>query len=352
MWDPVPVLDLNDWRILVLVVTIGILLLVALAFLASAFLLRVKNIRKAQHWARRERAWDPVLEEVVSGLRPAEELARLVTRGDELYFVDYLYRHAKSRGDEEVEILRGLARPGLHLIAERTRGADPERRARAVHTLSVLAFHDHVGDIVAALDDPSPLVAMTAARALAHTGGPRFTRHVLERLHRFEDWSPRFLTSMLSALGPEAAPELREMLADPLRSPRARAVCADALREIADDEAGDVAAEVIREEADPDVLAACLRLLRRVGGPEHLPSVRALSQSPDQAVRAQAIAALGRLGGPSDTARLRGALDDESAWVALHAARALRSRGQSYALRNAAVLETAHAGLILQVLAE
>lgn len=331
----------NDWRLASLVVLVVFVWLVAVAFGASAFLLRIHNLRKARFWRRLEAKWEAALPEVLSGASPAESLTRLVERGEELYYVDFLFRNARNLGRRERALLGGLAGPHLGRIADRIRNGDAERRGRAVQTVAVLAFDQHVPALVGALDDPSPLVAMTAARALAREDGARFGGEVMSRLARFQDWSPKFLTSMLAAMGPGGAPVLRQGLSDCLLPPGLRAVCADALGQLRDVAAAETAAEVADAEVEADVLAACLRLLRRVGGPGQLPTIRRLVRSSDDGVRAQAVGALGRVGTDDDVARLRDAQADPSPWVVMQAERALRRRNELEVVQAAATNGTA-----------
>ncbi len=318
----------SDWRLIILLMLVGIVWLVAMTFGASAFLLRIHNLRKAKFWKGLEARWEAVLPEVLSGLSGPEVLTVLVRPGEELYYVDFLFKSARGRGKEERAELGRLSAPHLGRIVTRITHGDAERRGRAVQTVAVLAFEQHASSILKALDDPSPLVAMTAARALAREDGARYGEAVMARLSRFQDWSPKFLTSMLASMGPGGAPVLRAGLSNASLAPALRAVCADALGQLRDHAAAATAATVAEAEVDADVLAACLRLLRRVGGPAQLPTIRRLTEAPDDGVRAQAIGALSRVGGPEDAGLLRQALTDTSPWVVMQAERGLRWRGE------------------------
>ena len=103
---------------------------------------------------------------------------------------------------------------------------------------------------------------------------------------------------------------------------------------------------------DRELLTACLRLLGRVGRAEHRATVRQLIESPDFVVRAAAASALGTIGTPDDMTRLQALCEDESRWVAIHAARALRDAGQLDALQQLASTGRNRATLALQVLSE
>lgn len=412
----VPGFDLGNWVHLGLLISILVLCGVVVGFVFYALTLRVRNIRKSRRWSDLEARWQPVLDAALaesvagngraalrgsgnggapavgrasgnggagaaaSGNRGAGAVAGgnggaagtsgngappgadghgdagateiLVRRGEELYFVDFLYKRARGREAEERAVMGRLAAPYLGPIVRRTRGGDAERRARAVQTLALLGLPEHKERVAAALDDPSPLVAMIAARCLATEEYPEVAPAIMQRLHRFDDWSPKYLSSMLFSMGEKGLPTLRDTLADPRAQSQTRAVAADALRKLRDAEAADIAGRVVETTSDPDVLAACLRLLREVGGPEHLPAIRSLTTAPDFGVRAQAVSALGRLAKQEDIARLRRALDDESSWVVMHASRALRDHGEGALLRDLAVGRHRHTDILLQVLTE
>lgn len=345
-----------DWRMLVLAVTILFLALAVVGFLVTASILRRRNSRKADRWDRYEAHWGEVLLKVLRGVVPPDALRAEVKRGEELYFVDFLYKVAlKTRDPSHRAVLRTLATPYLALLVARVRGGDPERRARAVKTLAELGGRWHQDVLTAALDDPSPLVSMNAARALARIAGASNVRHILSRVDRFSDWNARFLRATLAQLGPAAIPSLRESLTDPALSAAIRSVCAEVLGDLGDAEAVRLARGVIQEEAHTDLRAACLRLIRRSGDAASAPLVRSLCADHDPAVRAQAVGALARIGTDADLALLEEALGDDSPWVALHAARGLKERGYSGSLERFSSerkKEGAHHAVALQVLVE
>ncbi|HEU5218570.1 MAG TPA: HEAT repeat domain-containing protein, partial [Gemmatimonadales bacterium] len=209
----------------------------------------------------------------------------------------------------------------------------------------------HVGVILRALDDPSPLVAMVAARALARTGSPEYAAGILSRMHRFHHWRPSFLASMLATMGPAVAPALRKALADSTYPPSVRSVAADALRELHDYQAADAGALVLEESADTNLIAATLNLMAHVGRAEHLPAVRRHATSKEPIVRARAIAALGHVGAPEDIPFIVGAFHDESSWVALRAGEALLEARAIDKLAALARLDLPRAPLARQLLA-
>ncbi len=338
--------------LIVIAVACMVLVLLALLFGLATLWLRYRNVRKERRWARLEARWKPLVLEFLNGEVPPERVWVEVAYKDRLHFVRFLVLVARRLRGEERDVLGTLARPYLREVAGQLDTADAERRARAVQTLSMLGLDEYAATVIGALDDPSPLVAMVAARALSSERHPEFAAHVLKRLHRFTGWDTAFLSSMFASIGPEVAPHLLAVLRDQSREPSVRTVAADALRRLNHLAAGDAAAEVLRTASDTDLLAAALRLLARVGRPEHLPSVRGLIDHPRMPVRAEAATALGAIGSQQDIGLLQLAFDDPSIWVAMHAARALDEIGASSALVATARSRHPRAELAREALAE
>lgn len=341
-----------DPGMLALLATIGLLLLCTIGFVATAGVLRYRNRRKAMYWRQLERRWELLLMEVLSGAAPPEAIWRCVDQRDRLFFVDYLTRFARRLRGSSREVLAELARPYLGTIVQRMQGGDAERRARAVETVARLAFDEHAEAVMRALDDPSPLVTMVAARNIARSQNPRHMVALLRHLPRLQTWSPRQLSAILVSMGSAVVPHLREMLADRAVPTDTRAVIADALLRLRDIESADIAAEMIRTESDRELVAASLRLLGVLGRPVHVSAIRELCASPDPVLRAQAMNAMASAGADADLACLRTGLEDESSWVAIQAARALREVGSADALIHLIDSRHPRADLARQVLVE
>jgi hypothetical protein len=307
--------------------TIGALtagfVLLCVGFTAAAALFRLRNSRVARRWTRIETQWEDRILQVMTGDRPAGDIVAELPPRDRRYFVGFLSRFIRRVRGQERRHLSDLAHPLLPIVRAELTSRSPEARAQAVDTLGLLSRPGETGDLVAALDDPSPFVAMVAARALTRERSPEHARVIVRHLHRFQAWRPSYLAAMLAAVGPEIGPALREALADARESPRVRAVAAAALARLNDPAAAEVAHRVLIQEHDPGLLAAVLRLLAKVGVAEHLPDIRAKLAAPEDAVRLAAVLALGVLGDADDVPRLTLALRDRSRWVAEHAARGL-----------------------------
>jgi HEAT repeat protein len=330
---------------------IGVFFVSSLSLIFMVVLFRVRNVRRRKRWSRVELAWEHVMLDVLAGEKQADELNALVAARDNRYFVDFLLRYAARLKGAERDTVLQLARPYLPAIASQLERRSPERRARAVKTLGELDTVSYTSQIVAALHDPSPLVAITAAQALARHRSPDLVRDLVGSMETFELWDTRFLAAILAELGPDVAPALREFLADASHSVRTRALAAATLGELNDPAAADCAAEVLETEKDVDLLVAALRLIRNVGSGAHVAAVRSLLESPSPAVRGYAVSALVAIGTPDDTAIIEAAIDDESSWVVMHAARGLEALGRLDILRLLAASDHPRASAAREILA-
>jgi HEAT repeat protein len=324
----------DDSRLVVriLVTGLGALLVLIVALVRAAFRYRFRNNRTRAEWERRERLWEPILLRIFAGQATDEELHRAVPPADRLYLIDYLLRFAHRLSGDEHQTLERLAAPYLPEIAGRVSRRDPEFRARAIQTLAALGL-DRYGPVVAeALDDPSELVAFVAARSLARPAAARFGPEVLAKLGRFHQWRPSFLASMVAQFGPEIGAVLRATLGDAREEPGVRVVAAEALKELHDLAAADVAATALADSDDSNLRVALLGLLMDVGHHRHLDRVRPFVTSSEPAIRARAYATIARIDGKTDLGTIRAALQDSSPWVAIRVIEALRSVGATEAL--------------------
>jgi HEAT repeat protein len=336
-----------------LIIVIGALLAVAISFSIYTAILRVGHELRARRWARLSALWEQPLLAAISDPDSAPHIHELVGPKYRLHFVHFVLEYARRVRGTERRILRELAAPYLEPLAPRTLARRSEIRTRAVQTLGTLGLPRYAKEVQDAMDDPSPLVAMVAARSLARREFSEYAGSVLSRLFRFETWSRRFLASMLAAIGPEAAPRLRDALGDEDEVAWVRAVAGEALRMLSDIPSADVAAGVVEIEEDRELLASALRLLTVVGRPEHVIPIRVRCASPDFVIRAYALQALGKVSqDESDIVDLVAAMADPSPWVALHAARGIRTSGSRHLLVDFADSDDPRAELAAQVLTE
>jgi HEAT repeat protein len=341
----------QEWIFRVVVVIVAALFVVTAVFAAYVFLLRLRNEARDRQRAGYTAKWQDRLLQALGDDDAARALTASVAEGERLHFVGFAVQFARRLRGGEREALGRLVKPFLGPIVERADARHIEIRARAIQTLGTLGLPDHAARVIAALDDESSLVAMVAARALALGGEPEYAQAVLARFHRFTGWNRRFLASLLASMGSSVAATLRSALADPSTESRARAVAAEALQIQGDIDAGDVAAEVLRTAQDREVVATSLRLLRKVGRPEHADGVRMHVGSKDPVVRAHALHALGVVGGEAEIPQLVEAMRDPSPWAALNATEGLLAAGGAALLSRMAASGDAVGVLARQVLA-
>lgn len=338
--------------LIALIVVIAVLLFGTLVLSVYAIVMRSVHLARTKETSELTERWrDPVLGAVADPtLVPSVQ--DLVGEDDAIHFLSLVIEYARRVRGKEKGVLRTLAKPFLPRMAERVHARRTEMRAWAVQTLGTLGLPEYEEEVVAALDDASPLVAMVAARALAREETPQYAAAVLERLDRFHGWNRLFLAAMLAAMGPGVSETLRARLADESASAWTRAVMAEALLLQGDFLAGDVAANLVAATEDRNLLASALRLLAAVGRPEHSAVVRPHCTSADPVVRGQALRALGPLGSDADVPLLVDAMRDTDPWPALYAARGARDAGGREVLAGMVASGHPSAALAEQVLAE
>ena len=317
----------QDRLLAIIAIATAALLAIALAFALLTIALRLRSLRRASVRTRLEHTWEPLVLGALTGDVQQDAVRRSVSRSDSLFFVAYMLRFINRFVGEERAALRELARPYLPQVAAQLKSRSAESRARAVQTLVLVGMGEYDDEVVSALDDPSLTVAMVAARALASKEQTRFAPEILRRIHRFEHWNPLYLASLFSSMGSDVVPALRAIYQDPSADRLVRRVAADALHDLDDIGAAGTAHAIALQGDDVELLASSLRLLARVGGPQHAPVARTALDHPNGLVRSRGAEALGELGGEEDLLRLRAAVDDASPWVALAAARALLRAG-------------------------
>ena len=336
-------------------IALVVLTVVALVLTVAAVVVHALSQRTAARRAERWRRWEPLLLDALVGDREPSSLALLVRRGERGDYFRLLIAYALRLRGENREALAEAAAPHLDSAHHWLRHRRADRRALAVHLFGLLGSAADLRRLRLLLNDPSPDVAMTAARALARSGDLAYARPLIHVLDRFETWGPQAVASTLTLFGVEGGPLLQRGLTDPTLGETARAACAEALRRLGYVPAADAAVEVLTADPPPprEVQLAALRLLRDTGGPGHAETPRALSAADDDMVRLHAVSALASLSlRPDDAARIEHALSDSSPWVALRAARGLVESGRTASLQAVATDDTPRGEVARQALAE
>jgi len=291
-----------------------------LTFAAAVVLLRMRNVRRAARLDVLKDVWHPRIIGLISDDSNTESLRALVAPHEQRDVVEISWDIARRlRGSDRVQ---RFAAPLLDETTPDLEARRSETRARALQIVSCLGGTAYEPAIVASLDDRSSLVSVVAARALCQPNRTQWIYEVLDRLGRYESWSVALTASMLENAGTGAAPAMREYLGDDRRPAFARAAVARSLMLLKDAEAADVAAAQLTK-TDPELIAACLRLLAAVGSEAHAHAVRPLIDDDRFFVRAEAMTVLGKLGEPRDAEAILAAIDVDSPWIAIRATSAL-----------------------------
>lgn len=339
----------------VVIVALSVLSAVAFALTATTLLMHVLSDRAEGRRADRWRRWEPLLLDALVGERDPSSLGLLVREEERGDYFQLLIAYALRLRGQSRAVLAAAASSHLDAALHWLRHRRSDRRALAVHLFGLLGSESDRRRLLPLLDDPSPEVAMLAARALARSGDLAVVRPLIRALDRFETWGSPAVASMLTLFGIRGGPALERGLADPGLGDLARSACAEALRRLGYVPAADTAADLLLAEppAPREVRAATLRLLRDVGGPGHAEVARALCEHADEVIRLHAVSALAALSiQPEDAARIERALADPSPWVALRAARGLVETGWTSVLRAVAEGDAPHADVARQALAE
>lgn len=321
---------------------IGLFLLLALLFAIVAAVTHVRA-RRASRRARRRRArWTQGLLDLLAGDATPEALLDQVPPAQERRFLTFLVPFAATYEGRAQEQIVQLAAPLLSCLDDDLTHRRPGVRARAVQLFGLLGDASARGVLRRRLTDPSLLVTFTAFRWLSRRGTAADADRLLAQLDRLSRIDDRVLSSSLVHLGPAAAAPLRTALTDDAQSTTVRVVCAEALRWMGDGTTADLAAHLLAHEPPPELAAALLRLLRRVGRPEHALRVRPYCHSAVPFVRIHAARALGHIGDPDrDRTRLRRLVTGAaSRWVAFNAAQSLNELGETTPLHH--LTQTAH----------
>lgn len=343
----------GEWSnqfLLIVISYILILLTLAVGLVMLTVRLHQSNSQKSTHWQSLEAKWNPSMKELKAGTLLPQQLLEQVAPNERFFFVDYLMRHMPDLSPDAQSVLNDALTPCLDIIAARMEVGDEEQRARAVLTLNTLNFERYHSIIVKALDDNSPVVAMLASRALSDTGALEYLEVVLEKIDIFRNWSQSYLTSMLESLAASNPLKLRDCLIDKQRPDWIQAVILKTLSQLNCYEAIPIAVHLLESDADREVQAAALQLLAKLDKGGHKELIRQKCLHDNFVIRLHAIKALAQVGDTHDVNLLRQLLEDQSQWVALHAASALNTLGQQAILADFGDTEHPHANLALQTL--
>ena len=297
---------------------LAIALTVALAL--QVLVMRDRNRTRERRRARVFATWRPLLFEHLLG--GASALPPLPARDEEDFLLLWNQLQDGVRGEARARLNALAESVGAHAAARRllSRGT-ALGRLLAIRTLGQLGRAADYDDVARYLDERRCYLCLAAARALMHIDVRRAPDDVLQRLPARPDWPVPLFATALSEANPER-------LGAQFRALQGRLSPAELVRLLpltsllAGPFADATLADLLTASVDPEVVCAVLRAVR---GPALLDHVRRACTHPVWAVRTQAAAALGRVGGSGDRDALLALLKDRQWWVRYRAAQALTS---------------------------
>ncbi|SDT14100.1 HEAT repeat-containing protein [Nocardioides scoriae] len=316
-----------SWWLLVVFVVLAVVVFVLLVVIRAVRDVVADRRTRAADLTRLQ-IFDLVMGEAEESGAAAQQLGALRGREQDRVERQIFEMLPKLKGDSRDQLVQLLLAQGAeaHALAQ-VASRSAVRRCRGAFALGMLGLRVHLDRVVALLDDPSFLVRRVAVRALGNMGDPRAVRPLLVLGER-DTRLTRDLTYALDRLGPEAAPELRAVLAQELRSGEHLHLdpAAAVLGLIGDREAVEVLTEGL-VSANPSFAGACAEALGRIGAPESIPALVEALLDPRPNVRAGAAHALGSIGSSVAVDSLADVVDEQEPQVSRQAARALLELG-------------------------
>jgi HEAT repeat protein len=316
------------------------LLVLTVAFAMIALGLRMQHIRHERLWRGLHRLWDEDILNVLSGDMHPNDFRKLIKPEHELNFVRFLAPYGWRLRGSDLGVLKTLVQHYMPHVAKQLHHKDPGVRAWAVNVISLFGMPEYEFEIFKAIEDKAAVVVMFAASTLLAQKRVHYITPVLDHVQRFDRWNINALASLLSAMGPEAIPVLEKIYLNPNREKRTRVVAALALANFGDYAVADEAARQLAGAQDIDFTVATLKLLGKVGSPQHRQAVKDLCVAPSEVLRINAIRTFRSICTAEDRDFLLEALNDPSPWVARQAVGALKDLGATDALEK--VIQDGH----------
>jgi HEAT repeat protein len=199
-------------------------------------------------------------------------------------------------------------------------------RAEAAEFLGRARSRKGVPALVAALDDDSEDVRTVAARSLAGIRDPATVEALASTLGCPSRWTVSMVAEDLMEMGPQAVPALLDMLHSDTHATAVAAV--KILGEIRDPRATVSVVILLRSSENVNMRAQAAAALGKLGGLEARTALETALRDPAWQVRSQAAKALGRLAAPGTAPLLARAIFDSSWWVRVNSAEALAELGR------------------------
>jgi HEAT repeat protein len=297
------------------------------SLLLLAYTLELR-LRRRLHERRRAGVithWRALLGDALTGRATTAPQSKLRRKDRREFLRLWVYTRSMLEGAAAERLIALAERLKLReYVREQAEHAHLKTKLLAIQALGYLRDAESFGALAASIDQPSTLLSITAAEALAAIDAPRAMERVIPKIARRRDWPRTHVFNLLRRAG-------SAVVSEPLYRCIRAASDDDAayllkFAEIAEFDVRDaLAVELLRARDNPEVLAAALNVAT---GHAAVPRIDELLAHPAWYVRMQAAKLLGRMGRPEDAGRLEKLLADAEWWVRYRAAKALvRLRG-------------------------
>lgn len=318
-----------------------LLTILSLALLVTITVIRARADRRVRRMAHLRRRITPLLADVATGRRRADEVTPVLQQhapGEALE----LLMELSERLEPPVRVnLRPLfdALPVRAELRDALGSRNWESRLRAAEQIGYFGDPGEMDALIAALRDDVLVVRLAAARSLVTLRSADAVEPILVAFDLPAEMNERRTAEILHAAGPAALGPLLAVLHrhDGAYSANVLNVAARVLGMLRAPEAV-MPLALLLDHSDFRVRLNAARSLGAIGDRVALPDVARLTADPVWEVRNVAMQVVGKLGGKSEIPRLAAGLSDEVWWVRFSAAQALFSLGHPgvTALRQAA----------------
>ena len=311
---------LSDTRVVAAFWIGAISMLLAAIMLLEVLRLRISlMLRERRSRLFREAAQDWLIRHI-AGEKP--DALKIATRDLRDFLFLWIHFQEILRGDSKLrlnEVLRNFALEAK--IRKLLRKGVFEDRLIAATTLGHLGDMQAWDQLLVLLDNPSPLLSMTAARALVMIDSGKASNIVIPLIIQHRDLMPARLALMLKqADSPFQHAFLAYLEREAQQSPPYLLRLMRLLAAIHLNQPLPFVRKILMTSDDHNLVAACLRL---VCHPSELELVRGRFGDQHWSVQVQIAAVLGRMGMSQDTHHLLTLLNSGQWWVRYRAAQAL-----------------------------
>jgi len=293
-------------------------LFATVALLAAIAAIRYLVDRRLAAERRLNKLWLPVFFGVIEGLPVTPP--RISARDREAVLMAWIQSTESIRGEARSRLRRfaldlGFDRTARELLTK----SNMRARLLAIAAMGRLGMSSSWDDLAVLGHDETPTISLLAMRSLLQIDAVRGVPLLFRMLHWHAEWPASKVAAMLGDVPHDL---LGAELADAIRTARPDVLAR--LLKVADlQQAGDlwpVLEPLLDGSRQEEVIIGALKAS---DDPRSIDAIRRLVIDSRWTVRAQAAAALGRLGLPEDRLRLQAMLADPDWWVRYRAAQAL-----------------------------